>query len=503
MRVTLAGKFKATIVGTLLLAALSSLAALFAAWHTRRVTEGLLVNSLEDYRAVAQLEISLLEQRGFISEYLLEGHRRPLEELERREPGFYFWLERVGRMADTAEVRAIVTRIGEVFRRYDVKRDEVITLYQQDRVDEAKRLFLSEVNPSYVQAYRLCEDLVAARGKHVQAAMDAGRRQIRWLSFVVAVCVFLTLGLGLALLWFFSRSVLRPLRRMAADAGALALRGRLENQETHLEDELKAVGFYLQTLMSDVEQTRASLERSQSQLVNAEKLASVGKLAASVAHEIRNPLTAINMRLFSVQRALGEHPLYEDDLRVIAEEIARLERIIRNFLDFTRPPEPSPRPTPVGTLLDKILELFRSRAEAKNVRFHRDEASQLPQVVVDPDQIKQVLINLLNNALEATRNGGAIGLAAATETDADGRAFVVVRVKDSGAGIAPDIRNRIFEPFFTTKDEGTGLGLCIAARIMARHGGRLKLESSTAEGTTFAVYLPATRAEGDGPDTRR
>ena len=123
----------------------------------------------------------------------------------------------------------------------------------------------------------------------------------------------------------------------------------------------------------------------------------------------------------------------------------------------------------------------------------------MPPVLADASQLKQVLLNLLGNAADAMAGGGEIRIAATAEKDADGRPMVVVRICDSGPGMPPDVQCRIFEPFFTTKEKGTGLGLCIAAQIMARHDGRLVLESSSEKGTTFAVWMPIATEEPRWP----
>ena len=133
----------------------------------------------------------------------------------------------------------------------------------------------------------------------------------------------------------------------------------------------------------------------------------------------------------------------------------------------------------------------------KDIALTRQDSAGLPPVLADADQLKQVFINLLNNASEALPEGGQVQLSSAREQAPEGRAMVVVRFADNGPGIPPELQAHIFEPFFTTKDEGTGLGLCIAARIMARHQGRLALESATTQGSTFAVWIPvAQEAEG-------
>ena len=288
----------------------------------------------------------------------------------------------------------------------------------------------------------------------------------------------------------FRHEVLEPLQRMAEDTGQQVGQVSLSPGIPSPEDELRAVGAYLRALMLEVQEARSSLERSHSRLMVAEKLSTVGRLAASVAHEIRNPLTSITMRLHSIGSAVGDDPVCEDDLRVVSEELERLENIIRNFLEFSRPPELSLAPHQIPDLLDKTLVLLQPQLESRSMVLARDVAIGLPPVVSDAEQMRQVFINLIANAIDAMGEGGEIRIGATCETQPGGERYVVVRLRDEGCGIPAEIQSRLFEPFFSTKEEGTGLGLCISAQILERHGGRLVLESSSNKGTTFAVKIP-------------
>jgi len=486
---TLKTKISVALVGTLALAVLGSIIALLSAWQSREIMETTTLESLADARAVAQLEISLLEQRGFVSSYILDGDKKWLDELKRREPAFASWLERVRKMPRTVDERSVVTRLDKGFQEYDRERNQAVALYDRGDHEAARKLLLTKVNPLRRKAYELCEELVSTTTHRVKATVAEGRRDIRRVSILVLACVIATIVLGAALLWFFFRGILLPLRRMADDARLFYGPEGVSWGLASPRDELRVIGLHLQALTTDVRQAR-------SQLMNAEKLASVGKLAACVAHEIRNPLTSLKMRLFSVERELGRDPLYEDDLRVMSEEITRLDSVVRNFLEFARPPELKPRATSIAMILDKTLELVRHRLVEKDIKLEREGESRLPEVMADPQQMKQVFINLFMNAADAVGEGGTVRFLSSSEHDGEGRAMVVVRVHDTGGGISKDARDRVFEPFFSLKEESTGLGLCIAARILTRHGGRLELESSAPEGSVFAVWVPVAAPGG-------
>jgi signal transduction histidine kinase len=276
--------------------------------------------------------------------------------------------------------------------------------------------------------------------------------QVSRATWVIGIGMALALGLGAPLLGFQARAV----RAQAVDQAGL----------------------------------RAALERTRARLCEAEKLASAARIAAGVAHEIRNPLAAVKTWVFSIRRSLPPDAELDRKFHLISEQMARIETMLADFLEFSRPPA-ALRPQPVAALLAKTVELARYRVRQKGVRVVCDGDPSLPPVLTDPPRLEQVLINLLNNAVDATPQGGEIRLRASFDADGDGGPWVVVRVEDTGTGIPDDARPRIFEPFFTTKETGTGLGLCIAAEIAGQLGGQLVLERSAPGGTSFAVRLPA------------
>ena len=343
----------------------------------------------------------------------------------------------------------------------------------------------------------LCGQWITLHENSNEQSLARVARRLRVTNWVVGISSATTLLLGGFLLWLFFYRVLFPLRGMVADAQLHPGNRRADSKGSE-EDELRMMGDHLRNLMSDVSDTRSRLERSRNQLLAAEKLASVGKIAASVAHEIRNPLTAMKLWLFSIHEAVRGNAGLSQKLGIVSEEIERLENIVRNFLEFSRPLALHCRRQDVGAVIEQTLELLAPRFQGEKITIDYVPRPALPPVMADAAQLKQVLLNLLGNAADALACGGEICIAAKAEKDGGGRPMVVVRISDTGPGMPPDIQCRLFEPFFTTKEQGTGLGLCIAAQIMARHEGALVLESSTEKGTTFAVWLPVAGEETDG-----
>lgn len=237
---------------------------------------------------------------------------------------------------------------------------------------------------------------------------------------------------------------------------------------------------------------RVKLSQREALLARQEKLASLGVLAAGVAHEIRNPLTAIKFRLFSLKQALPEGLGENEDVAVINNEINRLERIVKDFLQFARPSQPEAKLVPVESILSEVRDLLRTVLDQKSIEL-KLEADDATLVKVDRQQIQQVLINLVQNAAESIGQNGTITLRVRREGVSPGapeQPMVTIDVADTGKGIPPDVEKRIFDPFFSTKEGGTGLGLSIASRIIEKHGGFIHYSTEPNRGTTFSLVLP-------------
>jgi signal transduction histidine kinase len=242
---------------------------------------------------------------------------------------------------------------------------------------------------------------------------------------------------------------------------------------------------------------QAKLIESRALLERQEKLASLGVLSAGLAHEIRNPLTAMKARLFTLRKRLEPASSQEQDAAVISREVDRLDRILKDFLEFARPSEPTLTRARAYEFLEEVRALLLPQLEQQNIQLLL-EGNGHAVINIDQQQMTQVMLNLVRNAAESIGRNGTVSLRVREESVLlNGRAsdVAVLEVSDTGKGIAPDVEKRLFDPFHTTKDGGTGLGLSIAGRIVERHGGALRYKTRLGQGTTFGVVLPRSSNE--------
>jgi len=253
----------------------------------------------------------------------------------------------------------------------------------------------------------------------------------------------------------------------------------LENATLYRELKL-----FNEELEERVRKATEDLKKTQEQLILSSRLSALGQLSAGVAHEIRNPLTSIGILIHSLMEKLSPDDIRRDDTVVIKNEIERMNRIIQQFLDFARPSKPKMEMVNVNRLIHDTLLLVSYELKEQETEIKK-ELGHLPDIMADREQLRQVFLNVILNAMQAMPGGGVLRISTALKDN-----FVRISFQDEGRGIPELIRERLFEPFFTTKEEGIGLGLSITKRIIEDHGGTIEVESREGEGTTLFLLLP-------------
>ncbi len=248
----------------------------------------------------------------------------------------------------------------------------------------------------------------------------------------------------------------------------------------------------LQATSDELRTTYAQLESSVEQLRQADRLSAIGQLAASLAHEIRNPLGSIEGAVDICERTSNEGKRREF-LGIIKAETRRLNGLLTNLLDFARTRTPRIRPVQIETIVQATVDLVAHSAQQRGIRVQRDVPHDFPDVECDAQQIKQALLNVTINALQATPPGGVVSLSVGRQDD-----WVLLRVQDQGPGVSDVDIKRIFDPFYTTKQDGTGLGLAISQQILIHHRGRILVERTAKAGMSFTLTWPFRRSAEAG-----
>jgi two-component system NtrC family sensor kinase len=310
---------------------------------------------------------------------------------------------------------------------------------------------------------------------------EAKAIRVRVLELVLAILIFAGAGVGI-----LSYQLLRPVRRLVVATERMAGGDLRQEIPVRSRDELGM-------LTKSFNRMVRNLRKIQTELIRSEKLISLGRLSAGVAHEIRNPLNAMKGAIVYLQKRRSEDSLMREYTQLILEEITRLNEFVTEFLYFARQSPPNRVPMDFNELLQNALNLLDEEFKDKgiNVSFHAD--SSLPFLEIDPHQMEQVFLNLFVNAVHAMPGGGTLMVSTAVKKD--GRKGIthvkaVAEVKDDGVGISQEHLKNIFDPFFSTKESGTGLGLPISLGIIEGHEGNIQILSKEGEGTTVSVELP-------------
>jgi len=459
-------------------------------WHNEAMDSllsSLVEKNVASYQAAEELQTALLQQKGYLTYYFLDGNPDWLKEIERYNGAFEDWLQKARKSAYTEAMRETIAQISAQYHRYEVNREQVISLYREGkRAEGAKRHW--EVRQQYIDILALCRRYKMTHEYAISRVRTESQARARFINAFALVAIPAVALLGVLLAYILIKQILGPIRQLAlssapADGGA------------RVPDEVKALSSRVHSLIEDVGQAQTELERSQEHLLQSGKWAMVGKLASGVAHSIRNPLTSVNMRLFSLKRSLAMSQSQQEDFEVISEEIRHIDTIVRNFLEFSRPPKLKMQRVSPSDVVNMALALLRYRLESYGVEVKLIRPHRLPEIWADPDQLKEVLVNLVLNACEVMVNGGVITIREEENRKLPLGPAVVIRVSDNGPGIPESVRDKVFQPFFSSKEEGTGLGLSIATRIIEEHGGRLELDSKPNEGATFIIILPLGKDE--------
>lgn len=348
----------------------------------------------------------------------------------------------------------------------------------------------------YITAYEPITDIFERRvGMLYVGALEAKYLDVRKRAIIVFALITVGGVLSAFVLgWFLTGIIMRPLNRL--------IRASVEISKGNFSPDIKPISKsdmgilqreFLNMINALIEREKRQKEESEICLIQSEKQASVGKLAAGVAHEINNPLTAVLTFSHLILRRDDLPDEVRADLETITTQTERVRKIVKSLLDFSRQSQLNPEPLDLNRQIARSIKLLGNQALIKGVDLNFSAESGLPMFTLDRNLCQSVWINMIINAMDATEPGDKIEVST-RQAESDGKQGAEIIIQDTGSGIKPENMDKLFDPFFTTKEvgKGTGLGLSVSAGIIERHGGTVKVASTLGEGTSFTIWLPAT-----------
>lgn len=311
------------------------------------------------------------------------------------------------------------------------------------------------------------------------------RQTLLWLVMIHGLG--LLIGIGMAIL--LARRITNPLKKLAEGTEKISKGDFSQKIDIASQDEIGDLAQSFNEMSHQLLLTRERMEEAHQKLIQAEKLASIGRLAAGIAHEIRNPLTSVKLNIQKLLQGNRLDETEEEHLNLSQRGITQMEKFVKELLNFTRGSELNLERFSIEQIVDEAVKMIADSLELKKVTLERNLKEGLPQVLVDGDKLRQVFLNILRNAYEAVEEGGKINISLSHLQD-DSRGKIRVLISDNGCGIPEHAREVIFELFYTTKSSGIGLGLANARKIIEEHKGSIKVRNKEGKGASFEILIP-------------
>jgi signal transduction histidine kinase len=468
---------------------------LAGAWYIDRLQTNMakiLKQNVTSLQAAQELEIRVRQLRFHSFLNLMSPDKERQQRIEGDHQHFEEALQKVRTEAHTPEELAYVDLIDRNYQNYRLGLENLKIGPQRTQVDFVHMVDQHPVN----DVVEPCQELLNQNKAIMdQTSEDNSRvsRQVRWLMILLGIVGPISgLLVGFAVARGLSRSIYQlsvrvqdMAQRLDQDVAAISIQA---------DGDMQSLDRQLQHVVERVEDVTERFQRQQREMLRAEQLSAVGQLAASVAHEVRNPLTSVKMLVEAALRARNPQPLTADDLKVIHGEIARLERTVQGFLDFARMPSPKRSRCDLREVIRQANDLIQARARQQKVEVIIETPEQPIDANVDRDQIRNVLVNLFLNTLDAMPTGGRLSVQLKESPDGELR----LEIADTGPGISADMQPKLFTPFASSKPTGTGLGLSICRRIIEEHGGAITAQNRPDGGACFTIALPCEANADEG-----
>lgn len=465
-------------------------------YNLQKETEKRIESARHSVNVAREMEIELIRLRGFTFTYLVDKSKQWLDSITQREIKFIIYLEQARLNANTREEIATIQQISALFANYEQNVNSAALLVRRNRITQANVLLVHAAKDLIDTIRDKCRAFILLNEKAEESyELDISQTN----AIILKSMIFLGISgiiAGLLLGWIVSRMVFGPINQLMLQVRGASGETILEKLKMPRGGELDELGTRIKELIDRTNKTRQDLERNQQLLQYSNKYAILGKVAPSIAHEIRNPLAAIKMLVYSMKEESEFPSEMKQDLDIIFSEIDRMEGFIRNFLKFAKPADHEFKPLNPLDILYEVIQLLKPKFRKNMIELVEKTAVKNVLVPAEASHLKQLFINLIINAIDVMPRGGVLTVTTAIKdvvdiSGKDGISYLVMTIEDSGPGIPEAIIKNLFEPFVKGNEQGVGLGLSISQSIASFHHGWIEAKNKPeGTGAIFSVFLP-------------
>ena len=450
----------------------------------------LMEQNVQSAKMAKELNLSLFEIRAASLTYLFDRSSERIAALQEKQNEFIVLLEKAKASANNEEEDNLLQQIAALFSNYQQTLTNALELHRKGYISQPNALIvhasqdlintIEEKTNGFISSK---ESAQAAYGESIKRNDDIIRTAMYALG-----CGGIILGLVLG--WLIARIILNPIYKLVLKVRDAAGSEMVEHIKMSPGKELEELDLHINRLIGRINQAHEDLQKNRELLERSSKLAAIGKIAPALAHEIRNPLTAIKMLIYAMMQEPDVNEDKRHDLEIITHEINRVEGFLQNFLKYARPAKPQMRMVSIIPEIKETLQLMQPRLRQSNITLVENHQHENLRIKADPDMIKQIVMNLVLNAVESMGQDGELKLTTLVNADDAENQLFQISVSDTGPGIPDEIKDSLFDPFVKGKDQGVGLGLSISQRIAELHRGWISAVNNSGKGATFTIHLP-------------
>ena len=466
-------------------------------YNLQKETERYIEQSRSSVNIAKEMESELASIKGLTSSYLMNKSNRWLDSLKNRQSKFLTHLERARTRGNTPEEALLIQQISALFSNYEQNILIAVANLKAGEISKANALLVHSVQNLLVTIQQKSNEFIAL---NLKAEVFHESVISRTNVIILRILIFLGFGgiaAGFLLGWLIWRMLFAPITQLILKVRGVSGEAVFEQLKLPRGGELDELGERIKDLIDRINRANEDLSRNKELLQYSNKFANLGKIAPTIAHEIRNPLAAIKMLVYSIREEANLPEVIKEDFDIISREIDRIDNFTKDFLRFAKPADPVLSEINPAESLNEVIKLLTPRLAKNNIVLINNALKSKWVVMADSGHLKQVYMNIILNALEVMPQGGELVIDAEVVTEnnlfdsGEKRKYLRIDFKDSGPGIPEAIMKTVFEPFIKGSDMGVGIGLSISQSIANSHSGWIRAENKpNGGGAIFRFYLP-------------